>query len=390
MQESFDIASLKSPASGVRRLAGSTNPLLAEKRRSVLLVGTFLSSTVGTRSVCEDLAVHLTRSGWSVFDTSDKPNRVARLADMMGTVWQRRRDYAVAHVDVYSGKAFAWAEMICWTLRRLGKPYVLTLHGGNLSAFAARWPRRVKALLNSAEAVTAPSTYLLNQMMRYREDLCLYPNPLNLISYTFRQRNNMAPKLIWLRAFHQIYNPILAPQALAEILKSFPSAHLTMIGPDKGDGSLEQTRKKAWELGVASHITFVGSIPKSAVGAWLNKADIFLNTTNVDNTPVSVLEAMASGLCVISTRVGGISSLLNDENDALLVPPSDPEAMSFAIKRVLIDQRLATKLSVNGRRKVERFDWSIVLPKWEQLLNSIVEKSVVSNGRCGTQRQEVG
>jgi glycosyltransferase involved in cell wall biosynthesis len=88
--------------------------------------------------------------------------------------------------------------------------------------------------------------------------------------------------------------------------------------------------------------------------------------------------------------VGGISSLLNDENDALLVPPSDPEAMSFAIKRVLIDQRLATKLSVNGRRKVERFDWSIVLPKWEQLLNSIVEKSVVSNGRCGTQRQEVG
>ena len=63
----------------------------------------------------------------------------------------------------------------------------------------------------------------------------------------------------------------------------------------------------------------------------LNEFDIFLNTTFVDNTPVSVLEAMACGLCVVSTDVGGLSFLLEHEGDALLVPPDNPKAMAAAV-----------------------------------------------------------
>jgi glycosyltransferase involved in cell wall biosynthesis len=104
----------------------------------------------------------------------------------------------------------------------------------------------------------------------------------------------------------------------------------------------------------------------------MSQGDIFLNTTNVDNTPVSVLEALACGLCVVSTDVGGIPYLLEHEEDALLVPPDDAEAMAAAVRRVLTEPGLAERLSRNARKKAEGFDWSVVLPQWERLLLEVL------------------
>jgi glycosyltransferase involved in cell wall biosynthesis len=145
-----------------------------------------------------------------------------------------------------------------------------------------------------------------------------------------------------------------------------------MVGPDKGDGSFEKTMEAANLLGVKDRIEFPGLVPKNDVPHWLNKGDIFLNTTNVDNTPVSVIEAMACGLCIVSTNVGGIPYLLEDGVDALLVPPEDPEAMANAVKRILTDPQLAASLSANARKKAEAFSWEKVLPMWEALFYKIL------------------
>src|SRR5262252_537843 len=107
----------------------------------LLIIGNFLSEAGGSRGASEEFAERLRGNGCGVLTTSWKPAKIARLADMMMTVIKRRRDYAVAQVNVYSGSAFFWAEATCAALRLLGKPYVLTLHGGNLPEFAASWPR---------------------------------------------------------------------------------------------------------------------------------------------------------------------------------------------------------------------------------------------------------
>jgi glycosyltransferase involved in cell wall biosynthesis len=107
----------------------------------------------------------------------------------------------------------------------------------------------------------------------------------------------------------------------------------------------------------------------------MSRGDIFLNTTNVDNTPISVLEAMACGLCVVSTNVGGIPYLLEHEHDALLVPPDDPAAVATAVRRLLTEPDLAEQLSRNARQKAEKFDWSIILPQWEALLISVLTRN---------------
>lgn len=337
------------------------------KRFPVLLVGNFLSSSLGTRGVCEDLAAELGRVGWPVLTTSGKPGRVLRLLDMLSTVLRQRHRYDVAQVDVYSGMAFIWAEVISGALRLAGKPYILSLHGGRLPQFARRWPRRVRRVLQGASTVTAPSQYLLQEMRAFGADVLL-PNPVPLSAYQFRLRTQPQPKLLWLRAFHEIYNPSLAPRAFALVCKSFPEAELAMIGPDKGDGSLQRARQTAGDLGVINQIGFPGGVMKSEVPGVLDQADIFLNTTNADNTPVTILEAMAAGLCIISTNVGGLPYLLEHERDALLVPPDDPAAVAHAVYRIMTEKNLAAELSRNARQKAERFDWSTVLPRWEQLL----------------------
>lgn len=343
--------------------------------KSVLIVGSFPNSATGSHSVCADLAVRLAESRWKVVATSTKRGKFSRLLDMMSTVWFKRDGYAVAQVDVYSGRAFLWAEAVCQALRWLGKPYLLTLHGGNLPAFAQRWPRRVRRLLRSAAAVTIPSQYLLDNMIYYRRDIRLLPNALDLSTYKFRLRGAPQPRLVWLRAFHSIYNPSLAPKVLARLVGDFPGIYLTMIGPDKGDRSLQATLKIAKELDVVDRLNLPGAVSKKSVPDWIDKGDIFLNTTNVDNTPVSVLEAMACGLCIVSTNVGGIPYMLEDGHDALLVPPNDPEATAEAIRRILTETSLASHLSQNARHKAEQFDWPNILPKWEALLTYSVNGS---------------
>jgi glycosyltransferase involved in cell wall biosynthesis len=293
---------------------------------------------------------------------------------MLTTVWRERRCFDVAHVDVFSGPAFRWAEAVCRMLRALHKPYVLTLHGGNLPAFANRAPERMRRLIGGATAVTAPSRYLHDIMRATRPDLRLLPNALQLDSYPFRLREHPQPRVVWLRAFHSIYNPEMAALVVAGLAAELPHISLAMIGPDK-DGSLARTRRTARRLGVADRVTFVGAVPKPDVIRYLAAGDIFLNTTNVDNTPVSVLEALATGLCVVSTNVGGIPHLLENERDALLVPARDERAMAAAVRRLLTEPGLAGRLSRNARAKAEQFDWSIILPHWDALLRDAAHSS---------------
>jgi len=245
------------------------------------------------------------------------------------------------------------------------------LRGGGLPEFAKKWPGRVGRLFRAASVVTTPSDFLMEHMRSFRGDIQLLPNPLHLDRYQYHRREQAGPRLVWVRSFHSIYNPTMAPRVVAELVADFPDVQLTMVGPDKGDGSLEATRQAAAELGVSERIHFTGGVPKQQIPLYLDRGDIFINTTNVDNTPVSVLEAMACGLCVVSTDVGGMPDLVDDGLNALLVPPNDKIAMTDAIRRVLEQERLAQSLSHHAHSYVQQFDWVEILPRWNRLIKEV-------------------
>jgi glycosyltransferase involved in cell wall biosynthesis len=285
---------------------------------------------------------------------------------MMCSAWAYRKQYDVAQVDVYSGPAFFWAEAVCGVLRRARKPYILTLHGGGLPEFAGRWPSRVRRLLQSAVIVTAPSLYLKTRLNQYCNEIRLVPNAIDCTAYRARTRRQAAPQLVWIRAFHNVYNPVLAVHVVAGLAPEFPELQLTMVGPDK-DGTLAHARQLARELRVDERITFQGRVPKLEVPEWMDRGDIFLNTATVDNTPVTVLEAMASGLCIVSTDVGGLPFMLKQGENALLVRGDGPSAMMAAIRRVLQEPQLSEKLSLGAQAAAREYDWPYVLNTWENL-----------------------
>lgn len=344
------------------------------KKKCVLLVGNHLSHSGQNRSVGEELAIRLNQHAWKTILVSRKLNKPTRLCDMLWTIIKLHKFYTIAAVDVFSGLAFIWAFLCAGLLKLQDKPLVLILHGGNLPEYASRYPKRVKRLFAWADIVVAPSSYLKQELAIYRADIRMIPNGLEINQFSYRLVETPKYKLVWLRAFHQIYNPSLAPKIMKTLKDQKLDFYLVMVGPDKGDGSLQAMLRTAQELDVSDRIEIVRGVPKKQVPEMLAQGDIFLNTTNFDNTPVSVIEAMASGCCIVSTNIGGIPYLLEDGVDALLVSPDDPDAMAKAVKRIIAEPGLAKILSANARHKAEQFDWSVILPQWEALFEEVIIK----------------
>jgi glycosyltransferase involved in cell wall biosynthesis len=348
-------------------------------RTGVMFVGNFLSGCGRKPSVSEQLATRLEERGWLVFRASTVQARALRLADMLLKALRNRNAFAVAHVEVYSGPAFLWAEAVCALLGWLGRPYILTLHGGALPDFAARRARRVRRLLSSADLVTAPSKFLVKRLAHCRKDILVVPNALDLNKYQNSKCAASTRRLIWLRSFHSIYNPQMAVDVLRLVRQEFPDAHLTMVGPDEGDGSFAATCKRAEKLLLSDAITFSGAVPKAEVPRWLAQAAVLINTSKIDNAPVSVIEAMAAGLNIVSTNAGGISELVEDGQTGLLVEVADANAMAARVCELFRNPSLAQQMAGRGQRQAAAYDWGHILPQWERLLDSIAGRQALNN-----------
>jgi len=351
-----------------------SSKLIEKQTHGILLISNLFSVGASYGGVCKELAARLTEQGWNTLTTSSAANRYIRPADMLSTIFTNAKHYDIAQIDVFSGAAFRWAETSLWALKRLGKPVILTLHGGNLPQFGQQHPRRLQALLTAADEVVTPSRYLLEKLRKYHPSIRLIANPIHIGNYPYRLRTQPSANILYLRALHKMYNPTLAIHSLKKLRETHPEATLKLIGPDKGDGAAEEVQIAIEETGLAGSVDVVGAIPKAEVPQRMTQGEIFINTTNVDNTPISVIEAMACGLCVVSTNVGGIPYLLTHEHDALLVPPNDADAMAAAIRRILTEPGLAQHLSQNARATTEKFAWSHILPQWEKLLLETIER----------------
>jgi glycosyltransferase involved in cell wall biosynthesis len=124
-------------------------------------------------------------------------------------------------------------------------------------------------------------------------------------------------------------------------------------------------------LGLAGRVAVREAVPKSEVPDVLQGGDIFLNTSAVDNMPRSVVEAMACGLCVVSTTVGGISNLIESRRTGMLVDPGDSQSMATAVCELVENAALASQVSAAGLERAKEHDWSRVMPLWKSLFQEV-------------------
>jgi len=230
--------------------------------KTILFIGNHFKSAQSNLNIWHELPIRLDQAGWKVLKTSVFKNKFIRLMNMLYIIYSKRRVYKVAEIDVFSGAAFIFAELSSFLLRRLKKPFVLNLRGGNLPDFSQRHTKRVSRILASADKVVCPSSYLQKRLINIRADIQVIPNPITIDNHKFVVRFDPKPDLIWIRAFHKIYNPSLAPQVLKKLIQFRPNARLIMIGPDKGDGALQRMLVEAESLDVESYLELPGSIDR--------------------------------------------------------------------------------------------------------------------------------
>jgi len=332
----------------------------------LLYVGNALAVHGATPTSADILPGLFVEAGYEVIVTSSRCNRLLRLLDMLLSVVRCRHHVEFVLIDTYSTRNFWYAYLCARLCHLLRLRYIPILRGGSIPQRMRISPGMSRSLLQNAFINVAPSAYLHEEMLQFGYPVCLIPNTIPVSKYPFKKRPVLRPRLLYVRAFAELYNPQMALYVLQNLLRNFPDAELCMVGPDK-DGALQICKNLAADLDIAEHVTFTGKLCKQDWHKLAIKYDIFINTTHKDNTPVSVMEAMALGLPVVSTNPGGVNKLIDDGIDGLLVDCGDVAAMVAKILFLLDDPANALSIAQKARLKVEKFDWRLVKELWNTL-----------------------
>lgn len=341
------------------------------------LVGPLPPPSGGMANQCEQLARLWRSEGLSVeVVRNNAPYRplwigkipvlraFARLLPYLFALWRAAGRAQVMHVFANSGWAWhLFAAPAVWIARWRGCPVIVNYRGGQAGEFFASAPAHVLATLRRASARVTPSVFLQQVFASYQLSAEVVPNIIDLTRFRAQPGRDFgtAPHLIVTRNLEPIYGIETAIKAFVEVRQQFPDATLTVAGTGPEYGQLTELCDA---LGVRSAVQFSGRIDNSEIAALYASADCMLNASTVDNMPISILEALASGVPVVSTDAGGIPFLVKSEETALLVPIGDAAAMAAAAVRVLSDDTLRSRLRQAGLQSVTDFAWPAVRTKW--------------------------
>lgn len=334
--------------------------------KKILYIGNKLSKHGYNVSTIETLAPLLKKEGYHLITSSSQENKLIRFLSMVkSTILNAPKvDYVI--IDTYSTLNFWYALAVSQLCRVFNTKYIPILHGGKLPEKIKTYPFLTGLIFKYAYVNSVPSPFLLQELKSKSWTNCVFiPNQIELSNYTFQLRNSVRPKLLWVRSLSSIYNPKMAIDVLEMLTKKYSDAELCMVGPENGL-TIKALTNYAESKNVK--IKFTGKLTKSAWIELSKQYDLFINTTHFDNTPISVIEAMALGLPIISTNVGGIPFLVKDAESALLVADAAATEMCEAVLKLIESPSLTSTLSQNGRKIAKQFDWNTVKKQWKEIL----------------------
>ena len=269
--------------------------------------------------------------------------------------------FDVAHVFAASYFSFVITPAPAVLIAKLyRKPVLLNYHSGEAEDHLRRWPRSTKLIFRLADRVVTPSRYLVGVFARHGIEAEAVSNTAPLERFAFRERRPLRPTLLSNRSLESHYNVADTLRAFALVERRVPDARLIVAG----DGA-ERARLQALaaELGLKG-VEFVGAVPPDRMPELYDRADIFVNSSLVDNMPLSLIEAFACGLAVVSSNAGGIPSLVTGGETGLLSPCGDYEALAANVVSLLEDPRLASDLINRARAACRQYTWAATRGSW--------------------------
>jgi glycosyltransferase involved in cell wall biosynthesis len=275
----------------------------------------------------------------------------------------------------FASRASFWRKSGFYALARLFRvPVILHLHGGGFHVFyqdecgpwQQKWIRYV--FDHAARVVVLSQTWRqwLQGISRNPHIVPIY-NPVQVPDWQAdpaTAKPPTPPTLLVLGRLTKLKGSYDLLAACAPLVAEFPALRLAL----GGDGELEQVAARAQELGIGENVKLLGWIGAAEKERELQQASLYVLPSYHEGMPMSLLEAMAAGLPVISTRVGGIPELVSDGVDGILLEPGDINGLTDALRRLLQNGELARQMGRAGRQKIEStFATSVILPQIEQL-----------------------
>jgi len=333
--------------------------------KKVLLIANYKPGTGGISGQVEKLHAYLDKEGVvnEVFSTKGS---LAYRIQVPFKLLKVAKDYDVLHVHTCSHWGFITTVLGVWAGRRLKKKVVVTYHGGGAEQFFSRHPRLVKKYLCQTDANIVLSGFLGNVFDKFQIPYTVIPNIVELEEGRFCPRATIEPKFISIRTLSPLYNIECIIKAFKVVKKACPSARLTIVGDGPSRDSLEQfVRSESIQ-----DVTFVGRVDNARIYEYLNQSDIMLSAPRIDNMPVSVLEGFNAGLLVISSNVGGVPYMIEDEVNGLLFESNNSMALAEKMMWALSHQDESHNMIDNAKEVVKLYSWECVREKIFELYNS--------------------
>ncbi|UZR27396.1 glycosyltransferase family 4 protein [Methylococcus mesophilus] len=257
------------------------------------------------------------------------------------------RRLAVVHAHSASRGSFWRKSMLCALADLFGVPYVFHVHSGEFGVFyssecrpAAKW--WVRRTLRRAACVIALTEAWSKVLLAIepQASVRVIGNPVRVPDALPAERGSGRPQVLFLGRLREKKGVFDLVRAIPLVLKRVPDAVFTLAG----DGEMEAVRRLALELGVSDAVRLPGWIGEAEKDAELSAARVLALPSYFEGLPVCILEAMAAGVPVVATPVGGIPELLGEGECGLLVPPGDVQALAESLVLALEDTGLRRRL----------------------------------------------
>ncbi|MGI8640131.1 MAG: glycosyltransferase family 4 protein [Pyrinomonadaceae bacterium] len=250
-----------------------------------------------------------------------------------------------------------------------GKKTILHYHTGEAEEHLKNWKMTAKPTMEMFDEIVVPSQFLVDVFAKSDLKAKAIFNFVEGEKFNFRTRNPLKPVFLSNRNFEAHYQVSDVLRAFRLIQSRFPEAKLIVAGCGSEEAKL---KRFAADLKL-ENIEFIGRVEQTEMPNIYDKADIYLNSSIVDNMPLSIIEAFSCGLAVVSTNAGGIPYICEADETALLVEKKDYESLAREAIRLLETDELAQKIITEARRECVKYSWENVRGEWLEIYQRLSE-----------------
>lgn len=269
--------------------------------------------------------------------------------------------FDVLHLFSASYTSFLLAPAPAAIIGKLfGKRVVLNYHSGEAEDHLRKSSATIKRVLRYVDVLAVPSEYLRGVFGSFGIAATVIPNVVDMERFAYAGRVVFRPRFLVARMLEPLYNVGCVLRTFRLIQNRFPEAVLTILG----NGSQEQAlRQEAIALGL-QNVHFAGLVERATIPQYYADHDIMLNASNIDNLPLSILEAFAAGLPVVSTEAGGIPHMITDRQSGMLVALNDCQSLAERALELLDNQEMAGAIAAAAYSECKKYAWAAVREQW--------------------------